>query len=119
MKICGLLLVLSEAMQTPLAPSWRISKEKSNKHQRKRLADALTRYEMQHNRFRRENKNNRTVILQWWNFERPFLEKMPEKCGGCWTSNDRHKQFSADAIMFDNTRYKNAKSLGVTEYKSY
>ena len=33
------------------------------------------------------------------------------QCGGCWTSNDRHKQYTADAIMFDNTRYKNARKL--------
>ena len=54
----------------------------------------MVRFQMNHNRFRRESKTNRTVILQWWNFEKPFFEKMPTQCGGCWTSNDRKRLYN-------------------------
>ena len=44
-------------------------------------------------------------------FQYPFLERISSHCGGCWTTNDRNLQFQADAILFDNTRFRKAQEL--------
>ena len=38
-----------------------------------------------------------------------LLEKISDKCGGCWLTHDKSHQYDAAGIIFDNTRYKDAK----------
>ena len=104
-------------MIQPIAPAWSSYHEHTDswtaahddkwKIKREFTIEAANRFKIQHRRYRREGVT--TLLLFWWNFQLPFLERLPSSCGGCWTSNDRNREFNADAILFDNTRYKKAR----------
>ena len=36
-------------------------------------------------------------------------KKYPDDCGGCWFTHEKHLEHEANAIIFDQTRYRNAK----------
>ena len=108
MKLISIFIILTGSVELPVTPNWRIERAHSTRFQRKKMDVAIERYDMMSNHFNREK--GKTTLLQWWNFDVPFLERLPTKCGGCWTTNNRQQEFSADGILFDNTRYKAAKS---------
>ena len=43
-----------------------------------------------------------------------LLEKISDKCGGCWLTHDKSLQYDAAGIIFDNTRYRDAALVSKT-----
>ena len=48
-------------------------------------------------------------MLYWWAEDpsrEPWMRKSsPTRCGGCYFTNNRDFEKTADAVIFDNTRY--------------
>ena len=61
----------------------------------------------------RKSDPDALTILTWWARRREWLqgadlgpfkktEKLPEECGGCYWTNDRDQELTADSILVDN-----------------
>ena len=59
------------------------------------------------------------VILIWWAPNEPLLHKIPEECGSCWLTHERHLEKEAAGIIFDQTRYKThfKHNFGLPDFK--
>ena len=117
--ILSFLLLIEAKIKSPVTPNWRAPKRadaSSSIYRQAKLDIAITKYTTNHKRMTHEPNDENTLILEWWNFGLPYLQKMPESCGGCWTTNNRNKEFVADGIMFDNTRFKNARKLNGKDF---
>ena len=70
------------------------------------------------------------TILNWWDrrkdwvqgdFLGPFqkTEKLPDQCGGCYFTNDRSQEKTADALLVDETRWLFSRSREFSFYFSF
>ena len=81
----------------------------------------------------RKSDPDALTILTWWARRKSWVqgeklgpykrtEKLPEQCGGCYWTNDRDQEFTADSIVIDNTRFitsnagKNLNNSGLTPF---
>jgi len=107
MKVSAAFLpIFINGMKEPISPNWRTERKQVSEKQARKNQENMERFKKSYKTLKNEKES--TTILEFWNFEKPFLNKIPEKCGGCWLTNDRNFEYEADGIMFDNTRYKNA-----------
>ena len=68
------------------------------------------RYLKNKEKYLKEEKNeDPTTILIWWAPNYPLLEKIPEKCGGCWLTHQKRLEKEASgfgSITFLNVSFK-------------
>ena len=64
----------------------------------------------------RKSDPDALTILTWWARRRTWVKgeelgpykktvKLPEQCGGCYWTNDRDQEFTADSLLVDNPYY--------------
>lgn len=107
MKISSTFAILSSTQAVSLKP-WRVAHNKINAAKQsndKTHAKALAEQEKL-----MAEEEDLTLIMNWSGVsptynERKTLRKLPEKCGGCWLTNDRTVEKTAHSIIFDNTRH--------------
>jgi len=91
--------------------AWRVKKHavhaaraKSFKHYKRTFDD---------NNAKRLEDDENVVILQWWSDnpeQHPYMSKSSNSCGGCYFTNDRSMEKTADGLLIDNTRFLSQKS---------
>ena len=66
-------------------------------------------YHKQIRKYKKEKRHgNPLVILIWWAGHGALLKRIPDECGGCWLTHEKHLEKEAAGIIFDHTRYKAA-----------
>ncbi|CAG5078121.1 Oidioi.mRNA.OKI2018_I69.PAR.g8906.t1.cds [Oikopleura dioica] len=108
MKINAATLALFSTTEAVSLKPWRVAHSKNidkKKSDDKTHAKALREQEKL-----MEEEEDVTLIMNWSGVspsfeERKTLRKLPERCGGCWLTNDRTTEKTAHSIIFDNTRY--------------
>lgn len=79
-------------------------------------------YFKQLGKYRKEKRHgDPLVVLIWWAGHGALLERMPNECGGCWLTHEKHLEKEAAGIIFDQTRYRVAKKFnyggGLPDFK--
>lgn len=103
MKISPFFILFSnaEGMKDPVTPNWRLDRKQVSEKKARKIAENLELFQKNYKAFNRQKpKKDRTTILEFWNFEMPFLKKIPEKCGGCWLTNDRNFEYEGKGVEF-------------------
>ena len=73
------------------------------------------------NNKKREKDDDSVVILQWWSDnpeQHPYMSKSSNSCGGCYFTNDRSFEKTADALLIDNTRFLTQKDPAMTQHQA-
>ncbi|CAG5086938.1 Oidioi.mRNA.OKI2018_I69.PAR.g11410.t1.cds [Oikopleura dioica] len=84
---------------------WRLAR-KSYKFDHPKISNKEAEETFRENLIEYEKEENPTTILNFWSGGLPRLQKISKHCGGCWLTNDKHVEYTADAIIFDHTRYR-------------
>lgn len=84
---------------------WRLAR-KSYKFDHPKISNKEAEETFRENLIEFEKEENPTTILNFWSGGLPRLQKISKHCGGCWLTNDKHVEYTADAIIFDHTRYR-------------
>lgn len=101
------LALLAHQTQAGSSKPWRVAHhEKANA----KVASEATRFKNFHQAQKKvKDEEDPTTIVQWWTtpsyITHPWMRKLPDKCGGCWLTNDRSIEKEANSILIDNTRY--------------
>lgn len=100
MKSLISIALLLNGIQTRDTKPWRIKRNDNNaqnhidEEKEKLMRKALAMY---------ENEKNPTTILEWYSGHRhkghTWMKKLPQQCGGCWQTNNRNMEKTADALL--------------------
>lgn len=107
MKTSLLNIILFSQAQSRSSKPWRAAHHEKQAAKVKSDRQHAKIYEAALKTYRKED--DPTTILQWWTTpsykDRILMRKLPESCGGCWVTNDRKREKTAEALLIDNTRY--------------
>ena len=95
-----------ESVDANSTKAWRAKKHAAHAARAKSFSHYKRIFDQ--NNKKREEDEDSVVILQWWaeNPEvHPYMSKSSPTCGGCYFTNDRTLEKTADALLIDNTRF--------------
>jgi len=99
MKVSAAFLpIFINGMKEPISPNWRTERKQVSEKQARKNEENMQRFKKSYKTLKNEKES--TTILEFWNFEKPFLNKIPEKCGGCWLTNDRNFEYEGKEDEF-------------------